>query len=148
MEKIEKVIEQFIQKTEITYKAIDGTVFKDEQECLRYENTVEAVLLSRLKDIQINEIPCDSFCESAGEGDYKVVVPTNTRYIETLNQLWKLFGGKNSSKSEFFDNFDLNKVILVGIRWEREEIDWIWFWKLDDVILNTTNQKYKIIKND
>lgn len=146
MEKIEKKREVVTTTIDISYKAIDGTIFSNEDECRRYEETSEAILLGRLADIQIKEICCDDLFESSGEGVYRVVVPRIEEDINTLNQLWKLNGGA-ARKELFFDKDDLQKVILVGIRFAtNDKIDWIWFWKCNDVINNITDGKYVLAR--
>ena len=146
MEKIEKKREVVTTTIDISYKAIDGTMFSNEDECRRYEETSEAVLLGRLADIQIKEVCCDDLFESSGEGVYRVVVPRVEEDINTLNQLWKLNGG-STSKELFFNKDDLQKVILVGIRFAtNNKIDWIWFWKFNDVINNITDGKYVLAR--
>lgn len=145
MEKIEEVIERTVKDTHISYKAIDGTLFTDENECRRYEETAEAVLLAKLSEIQIKEISCDDLFES-GEGVYRVVIPTNEKHIDTLNQLWKLNGGASQDKL-IFDSSYINTVVLVGVRIYDSKIDWIWFYKLNDVIDDITSSKYKLSKN-
>ena len=170
MEKIEKKREVVTTTTDILYKAIDGTMFSNEDECRRYEETSEAILLGRLADIQIKEVCCDDLFESSGEGVYRVVVPrveedinallvnsaispssrSKKKYsseLYTLNQLWKLNGGASSKDFLFFDKGDLQKVILVGIRFAtNDKIDWIWFWKFNDVINNITDGKYVLAR--
>lgn len=146
MEKIEKKREVVTTTVDISYKAIDGTIFSNEDECRRYEETSEAILLGRLTDIQIKEVCCDDLFESSGDGIYRVVVPRVEEDINTLNQLWKLNGGA-ARKELFFDKGDLQKVILVGIRFAtNDKIDWIWFWKFNDVINNITDGKYVLAR--
>jgi len=146
MEKIEKKREVVTTTIDISYKAIDGTMFSNEDECRRYEETSEAILLDRLTDIQIKTVCCDDLFESSGDGIYRVVVPRVEEDINTLNQLWKLHGGA-TSKELFFNKSDLQKVILVGIRFATNgKIDWIWFWKFNDVINNITDGKYVLAR--
>ena len=147
MEKVEKKREVVTTTIDISYKAIDGTMFSNEDECRRYEETSEAILLGRLADIQINEICCNDVFESMGEGVYRVVVPRIEEDINTLNQLWKLNGGA-TSKELFFNKDDLQKVILVGIRFAaNDKIDWIWFWKFNDTINTITDGKYVLVRH-
>lgn len=148
MKKLVETIERTVRDTITRYEAIDGTVFATEEECKRYEETAEAVLLSKLRDIQINEFSCDDLFESSGEGIYRLVVPTTIEHIDTLNQLWKLNGGSgNLSDNLPFDKTSLNTIILVGIREYEGKIDWIWFWKFNEVIERITCNRYKITKN-
>lgn len=47
-----------------------------------------------------------------------------------------------------FSNLDINNIILIGIRFICEKLDWIWFWKFNDAIKDITNSKYKLIINN
>ena len=144
MERIENKREVTKTVTDVSYKAIDGTIFFNEEECRRYEETAEAILLSKVKEFQIKEIAGDDLFESNDEGIYRIVVPTRKSHIDTLNQLWKLNGGA-SKEDLLFSTEDLHKVIAVGIRFcSNDKIDWIWFWKINDVIRSITDGKYYI----
>lgn len=141
-------IESKKEVTEILYEAIDGTMFSDENECIRYEETAEAVLLGKMKEFQIGEISGDNFFDTNDDGFYRIVVPTNNYHIDILNQLWKLNGGA-SRKDLFFTEDDLNKVIAVGIRFTpNEKIDWIWFYSISNIIKSITNNQYIVAVND
>lgn len=144
MERIENKREVTQTVTDISYKAIDGTMFSNEEECRRYEESAEAILLSKIKEFQIKEIAGNDLFESNDEGIYRIVVPTRESHIDTLNQLWKLNEGA-SKRDLFFSTEDLNKVIAVGIRFcSNDKIDWVWFWKINDVIRSITDNKYYI----
>lgn len=145
MEIIKK--EKIIKQEVIEYKAIDGTYFRDKDECQRYEKSAEVVLLSKLKDIQINEISCEDLFESSGEGIYRVIIPTLSEHIDILNQLWILYGGR-CKEDLLFNNSDINTIILVGIRFlDSSKIDWIWFYKFDEEIKKITLGRYEIMCN-
>lgn len=147
MKEIIKTEEEIIKKTIITYEAIDGTIFTDVNECKRYESTAEAILLSKVNDFKINEVDVDSILDG-GEGIYKVVVPESLEHIEILNQLWKLYGGEHK-QNLLFNEFDLYTIILVGIRfYDAAKVDWIWFYRINEVINNITKNQYTVIKND
>lgn len=148
MERIENKREVTQTVTDISYKAIDGTMFSKEEECRRYEETAEAVLLSKVKEFQIKEIAGNDFFETNDEGIYRIVVPTKESHIDTLNQLWKLNGGAYK-KDLFFSNEDLNNVIAIGIRFcSNDKIDWIWFWKVSNVIRSVTDGRYTVAENN
>lgn len=66
-------------------------------------------------------------------------------HIDILNQLWKLNGGASQEKL-VFDKSDINTVILVGVRFCCDKLDWVWFYKLNNVITRITDGKYKIQK--
>ena len=147
MEKIVEKIERTVTDTYTKYRAIDGTLFENEEACIKYDNTVEALLLSRVLEFQKKEISGDDLFESNSEGIYRIVVPTKESHIDTLNQLWKLYGGKGSDNLLFSDK-DLHKVIAIGIRKYGEDTDWIWFWKINNVIEDITDNKYTVCLKD
>jgi len=147
MEKIEQKIQRTVTDTYIQYKAIDGTLFEKEEECIKYDSTVEALLLSRVLEFQKKEIDGDALFESNSEGIYKIVVPTKESHIDTLNQIWKLYGGK-SRDDLLFSKDDLNKVIAIGVRSYDGSTDWIWFWKINDIIEDITDKAYTICPKD
>lgn len=147
MKEITKTEEEIVKKTITTYEAIDGTIFTDVNECHRYEATAEAVLLSKVNDFKLNEVDVEDVFEG-GEGIYKVVVPAILEHIDILNQLWKLNGGQNK-QDLLFNESDLNTVILVGVRfYDAAKIDWIWFYRVNEVISNITKNQYIIAKHD
>ena len=143
MERIENTKEHVTTTTEITWKAIDGTMFHDEASCKSYEETVEAVLLARLNDIEINKIDTDDLFESGGEGIYRVVVPKKEKDIDTLNQLWTLYGGKGKEVMKF-NKEDIGTIVFVGIRYVDSSIDWLWFYKPAKVLQYCVGDKYKV----
>lgn len=147
MEKIVEKIERTVTDTYTKYRAIDGTLFGNEEACIKYDNTVEALLLSRVLEFQKKEISGDDLFESNGEGIYRIVVPTKESHIDTLNQLWKLYGG-NGNDNLLFSDKDLHKVIAIGISKCCEKTDWIWFWKINNVIENITDNKYTVCLKD
>lgn len=143
MEKIEKKTERVVVDTQIIYKAIDGTEFTTEPECKRYEETAEAILLARVQDAIINAFPTDELFESSGEGDYKALVPRSQVHLDALNQLYKLFGGKNT-ENVLFNEKDLNTLVFMGYRFYGAKIEWLWFWKPADVVKICTNDKWTV----
>ena len=143
MKKVEEIVERTVRDTHVHYEAIDGTTFTDEQECIKYEGTVEAVLLAKVKEFELKEIPGNDFFESNDEGVYRVVVPTTNEHIDVLNQLWFLNGGAKN-KEPLFSTEDINTLILVGIRWCMASTDWVWFWKVEKVIEKITDNKFAL----
>lgn len=51
-----KQIEKTRTITEIKYQAIDGTEFDDKNECLKYDNTALAVMMSRYKPLVVKSM--------------------------------------------------------------------------------------------
>lgn len=149
MKKIEKQIEKTIIETEVQYEAFDGETFNDENVCKQYESTAAATLLHKLKDITINTHDYFEWFEDSDENQYKIVVPTKEKHIDTMNMLWRLFGGGGELKKEnLFSEDDINKVIMIGYRIYNGSFDWVWFWKFDDMVKDATANKYKLVKNE
>ena len=143
MEKIEKKTERTVVDTQIIYRAIDGTEFKTEPECKRYEETAEAVLLSRLKECTIHNCSGEDLFECCGEGEFEALVPTTQEHLDTMNQLYKLYGGKDES-TLLFDEKDLNTLVFMGYRFYDSTVDWLWFYKAGGVIEKCTDGKWTV----
>lgn len=88
---------------DISWEAIDGTSFNNEEECRKYENTARMVLWARLKEFTVAE---DNEFSLFGVGnDYdkvfavKILTP---EVCDTVTQLWMLdnFGSMKDDISE------------------------------------------------
>lgn len=89
-----KEIKQEVQKVEyITkYKATDGTLFDDADECRKYENSARAVLLTRYKTLVSNRF-CEEDLFGVGSCDYdvEIVKVTSSEDIDLILQLLILY---------------------------------------------------------
>lgn len=143
MEIIEKKTERTVTEIQTIYRAIDGTEFNTEPECKRYEETAEAVLLSRLKECTIHNCSGEDLFECCSEGGFEAIVPTTKEHLDTMNQLYKLYGGKGES-TLLFDEKDLNTLVFMGYRLYDSTIDWLWFYKAGSVIERCTDGKWTV----
>lgn len=57
-----KEIKTTTQITEIKYEAIDGTVFNSKEECLRYDDSANAVINSRYKPLVVKTVTEYDLC--------------------------------------------------------------------------------------
>ena len=146
MKEIKEEIKREITDTHIHYEAVDGTRFTSQSECEKYENTAIGVLMARVKEFMIadEETADGDWLEDGSDNLHKTLVPKTLRDIDTLNQLWFLFGGK-SKQEPMFSKEDLNTVIIMGYRWYKEgEFDWVWFYKFNEIVNDMTNGKYQL----
>ena len=134
------------------YVAFDGTEFAYEEDCKRYENSAEGVLLNRLSEIAIKREDgsqsVDFIVDESGDGNYKCLVPKTVEDINTLNQLWYLYGGKNKKADgeALFNPSDIDTPIMLGYRLNGSDIDWLWFWKLTEIVNTSTLGTFRIAK--
>lgn len=108
-----KEIKKEIQKVEyITqYEAIDGTMFNDAEECKRYENSVEAVLLSRYNPLVVAR-KSEETLFNVGSCEYEIdIVKPTEEEIDTILQLLVLFNSHYDSKRLQEYRTLLNKVL-------------------------------------
>ena len=147
MERIETNVKREVVETRVTYKAIDGTVFRDKEQCEAYEESAAAALFAQLNDcVVVKEVDCALF-EDDGENNYKTVIPTTNDHITTLNQLWFMYEGKGNMDTPKFESSDKGTPIVIGYRFYENKIDWIWFYKLCDEIQKVTDGHYKLVSS-
>lgn len=108
MKEIKKTIEQVVG-----YEAFDGTKFNSHEECLRYEQSAESVLLARLKKIIKKEIYENEVFEHEGYGSeehlYWVVEFKTKEDIDTFNQFAQFTHNNGNISDEY-----IGKTVLVG----------------------------------
>lgn len=90
MEKIE------IEVKEVRFKAADGTVFKIEQECKRYEDTAKCVIKQRFMSIvekTINPYEED-LCDNCDYAEGFIINLENENKIDIVNVYLSYYGNK------------------------------------------------------
>lgn len=132
------------------YEAVDGTKFEVREDCEKYEKGVEAIILARLKDIEVSRIESEDslFPNGSDEAEVRVVVPRNTKDIDNLNILATMYGYKNTEKLPFSKE-DVGFPVCISMRFCSNSIDWLWFTKLSTVIKDATNGTFELkeVKN-
>ena len=152
MERVEKTKE--VKSTYFIYKAFDGTEFKEESECKKYEESAEGVILARLADAMLSNTDGSHEVEveidESSDGFYKCIVPRNPEDIVNLNHLWYMYGGKNKKdKYNLFNPEDIGTPILMGYRlvdYDHGDIEWLWFYKLTTFVHKATFGEFRISK--
>ncbi len=115
------------------YIASDGTEFKNEEECKRYEDTAKCVLLSKYKNWVVKYTNEYALFNAGCEENYIDIILITKDKIDTILQLNKLIGYANeetlqrdrdileSSIGELFligrgDSYDENFWIMKSLR--------------------------------
>jgi len=138
----QKEIKSYIQ----VYESFDGREFDSSDECRKYENSAAGKLLCDLQGCIVkNDV--DFIFDENDENEYKLIIPNTYEDIDTINQLTFIFGTKTKDKLPFNED-DINKPILLGIRMYCDSIDWVWFYNLDKTIKEITDNKFEITEND
>lgn len=112
-----KAIEVTKEIKEITgYRADDGTFFRDEEECRKYESTANAVIRGRFVKLFVDKpfIECDiykNFGFGSEEFDMGVILLKNEEDLKAANMYLNITSYKDID--EFTSN-DIGKRILVG----------------------------------
>ena len=126
------------------YEAYDGEVFNSAEECRKYEESAYGILAHRLSSaIMAKDINSDIF-DTSDESQYDFIIPTTQEHIDAINQIYFLFGG-HSTKKPIVKLEDCNQPILWGHTFCGGNIEWAWFYKINDVIKECTNNQYKVI---
>ena len=85
-------IERTIKEVKITYTAIDGTEFINEEECRKYEETAECVLLSKYRPLVIKSTTeYDVFGVGSDDSTLEIVKINKPEDADILLQLYRLY---------------------------------------------------------
>lgn len=121
MKKIEKEV---VTKVVEGYEAMDGTMFADQEECKKYEQSAKGVLRGRLKKITIKtELECNIF-NSGGENEVWVTKPQSEADIDTIRQLYYLGGGREEYLPKNLDE-QVGKIVFVTFAAYDENDVWL-----------------------
>lgn len=113
-------VDKIIKETE--YEAGDGTRFRDREQCLKYEEAAEVVVLSRLKVLN-RFTESDVFMSGSDEVDVTVV---NVK--DNLQDIKLLFAMQNCTMSINEDD-----ILLIYHRTYNDKIDGMWFQTYKDL---------------
>lgn len=82
----EVVIEKIVKETQ--YEAIDGTIFEDREECIKYENTARALVLSRYNKLVLKRLSeAELLGNGSDDGEMEIISINNSEDIKTVMQL-------------------------------------------------------------
>lgn len=128
MKKIEKVIQ--INQTQIEYEAFDGTTFKDEVQCKKYENSAECVIRSRCLSHCVNTtLFGEDFIDLCNEGHvYGIYIDSK----ETLDHIIMFFNYYQNTTcvKKLTDDMIGKKIIIAS----NDENDYFWMYEYEKII--------------
>lgn len=77
------------EEVDILYEAVDGTAFKDEEECRKYEQSAKGVLISKYLPLVV-DVTTEYKLFGCGEEDYTVelIKIEESKDIDNVMQLW------------------------------------------------------------
>lgn len=82
----EIVIEKIVKETQ--YEAIDGTIFTNRDECIKYDNTARAVILSKYNKLVLKRMSeCALFGNGSDDYEIEIISVNSSEDIKTVMQL-------------------------------------------------------------
>lgn len=129
---------------EYVYVAVDGTEFRNEDECRAYDNSAYGVLKGRLANMAIlKTTECDLY-NGAGSDDNKayVVIPEDEEEVKTIQQLAYLKVYGEEYKKKYADMVAVGKVLVVTISYDD---DGLWITDLGEMVSSATAGKFKVV---
>lgn len=99
---------------DISWEAIDGTSFNNEEECRKYENTARMVLWARLKEFIVAEDNEFSLFRVGNDYDKVFAVKILTpEACDTVTQLWLLDCGVKDDISEVSEDSYVGRALAT-----------------------------------
>ena len=140
MKKIEKKRIEF----DYTYRAVDGTEFSNEAECLAYEASAFGVLRGRLAKIALRQdSEYEIFTTGNEDNTAFVVAPKDEAEVQVVQQLlYMRHCGNDESKAMAADAVQVGKPIAVLFDYDN---DYCWIEDLAELISNATAGKFKVV---
>lgn len=146
-----KEIKKEIQKVEYVtkYEANDGTIFNDANECRKYEESAEAVLLSNFRQLQVKFVnEYEMFGVGSEEYFLSIVKLKDKEDVDLVMQLYCLFNKHNAKndavlqemREKCWKAINTYDYLLVGRGCEYDGYDSFW------VIDTLTDKLNKILK--
>lgn len=147
-----KEVKETITKEVTKYQSFDGERFDTLEECQKYENSAAGVLFCKIDDFTVKADCIFTPDEGSDENKYKAVIPRNQRDIDLLNQLWKLYSGRDREDIKFNGTY-IKSLIFVGYRFDYSnpgELDWVWFYDIKGMVERACENKYtvKLVDNN
>lgn len=112
-----------------TFVAIDGTEFNSQQDCEKYEKSVECSISVRLNDITISRQNQETvFLQGNEDCDCQIVRPRNAADIDSINQLVCLI--RNQDPNSITDknlahDENIGECVVICYSYDH---DWVWLY--------------------
>ena len=126
-----KTVEKITEIKETFYKATDGTLFEEREECLKYESSARCVLLTRYENLVIKTLSEGEIFGCTGSDDYEIDIckVKDDRDIDIILQLHKLYCSSISidTLKDIKEKLETSincGAVLIGRGYNREESFW------------------------
>lgn len=149
-----KIREEVKEVKEIKgFYAIDGTYFQvlpnrdieaTKQECLKYEQSAEMVLMKKVEEFQIGDAynynldPCEM-----NDDPVEIFKPTNQSQLDALNQYLEMHLSKGSNCKRFLESKYIGKEIIISWNYE---MDWCKTFTYEEFLEEFKNNYYSILE--
>lgn len=137
MRRNEERIERTVVETKVTFVACDGTVFKTEEECKKYEESYECTMLTCFKKIpHLEKCGSDLYMQYANEEDVAYILkPRNIDDIYAVNRVLDYCDSYcGGVKAERLTQDDINKCVLINFGYEGLTSGWYMIKRKDDYL--------------
>ena len=122
------------------YEAYDGSIFKTKEECIKYEETAQCVIIKKFNDlIEYSSNECSLF--NCGSDDYIIdfVKPKTQDDADTIMQMLELYNTNDDRARKLIKEAqENNDYLLIGH--DTYDINNIYVWNTRSSILNSIKE--------
>lgn len=122
------------------YEAYDGSIFKTKEECIKYEETAQCVIIKKFNDlIEYSSNECSLF--NCGSDDYIIdfVKPKTQDEADTIMQMLELYNANDDRARKLIKEAqENNDYLLIGH--DTYDVNNIYIWNTRSSILNSIKE--------
>lgn len=122
------------------YEAYDGSIFKTKEECIKYEETAQCVIIKKFNDlIEYSSNECSLF--NCGSDDYIIdfVKPKTQDEADTIMQMLELYNTNDDRARKLIKEAqENNDYLLIGH--DTYDVNNIYVWNTRSSILNSIKE--------
>lgn len=122
------------------YEAYDGSIFKTKEECIKYEETAQCVIIKKFNDlIEYSSNECSLF--NCGSDDYIIdfVKPKTQDDADTIMQMLELYNANDDRARKLIKEAqENNDYLLIGH--DTYDVNNIYVWNTRSSILNSIKE--------
>ncbi len=117
-----ETIERTVTEEKVTYIAADGTVFASEEECLKYEKTVECVIKKMYKEILVSQTTQEDITDGEGSPEYRVdfIKPTCSEDLETALKYYTFKSYNDDISNVDLTILDIGETVMIGFNYDED----------------------------
>ena len=122
------------------YEAYDGSIFKTKEECIKYEETAQCVIIKKFNDlIEYSSNECSLF--NCGSDDYIIdfVKPKTQDDADTIMQMLELCNANDDRARKLIKEAQENDDYLL-IGHDTYDVNNIYVWNTRSSILNSIKE--------